>query len=148
MRAWMYLLGLAVLCVQFEHASAQAPVKRQSASNPAIERARAEKEAQATAEVKATIDSMLALIEMGDIATLIARYLYPPDVEEALSEQVTFDVLVQRFKTRGAERLKAALKEARAQKPNWNSELDKAHFEQEGKDVIFVRYKGQWYLRN
>lgn len=144
----MYLLGLAVLCVQLEQASAQAPVKRQSASNPAIEWVRAEKEAQATAEVKATIDSMLALIEMGDIATLIARYLYPPDVEEALSEQVAFDVLVQRFKTHGAERLKAALKEARTQKPDWNSELDKAHFEREGKDVIFVRYKGQWYLRN
>ncbi|MFN3386301.1 MAG: hypothetical protein ACK42Y_06905 [Candidatus Thermochlorobacter sp.] len=122
--------------------------KERRPSNEALKKVRDEKEAEATAQVLATIDSMLVLIEAGDVEALLARYVYPPDVEQALSEQVTFEMLVQRLKEKGIERLETALREAKAIKPQWNDNLDRAYFEREGKDLVFVQYKGQWYLRN
>lgn len=148
MKTILSLCLLAALWVQIDDALAQEIVKKRRPSSEALKNARSGSEAEATTQVLATIDSMLVLIEAGEIEALLARYIYPPDVEQALSEQVTLDMLAQRFKERGAERLKTALKEAKTIKPEWNDELDKAYFEREGKDIIFVRYKGQWYLRN
>lgn len=149
MKTMFGLLLLSVLCLQSVETCAQGVVRqKRQPSNEALKKVRDEKEAEATAQVLATIDSMLMLIEAGDVEALLSRYVYPPDVEQALSEQVTFEMLVQRLKEKGIERLEAALREAKVIKPQWNDTLDKAYFKRESKDLIFVQYKGQWYLRN
>ncbi|MCS7012687.1 MAG: hypothetical protein RMI34_13115 [Chloroherpetonaceae bacterium] len=135
-----YAILFALLATFAKSAVAQYPVKQRDAALAHKARLEAEQ------EVKATIDSMLALLKSEDYHTLIARYFYPPDVDQTLSK-VSFEALIAQFKM-NAPALQAALQEVKGRSPEWNDEFSCAYFERKGRDVLFVRYKGYWYLRN
>jgi hypothetical protein len=101
-----------------------------------------------TARLKATIDSMIVMLEAGQSRPFLERF-----VEPEFLAQKGVDAIIEEFEEEKVELLLSVLKEIRTRKPTYSKRGTIATYKirkrsETKRTINFIKVDGLWYLRN
>lgn len=108
-----------------------------------------EKKNPETARLKATIDSMIVVLEAKEYRRFLERF-----VEPAFRDRKGVDAIMEEFEEEKAELLLAVLKEVRSKTPTYSRRGTAASYKFKKRSDVprnkinFIKVDGLWYLRN
>lgn len=97
--------------------------------------------------IKQVVNVMILLMENGHADEVLFRFATPEQIKK-FNERKMLNKIAKRFKDGRYTKLLEALKKGQKVKPTFSKDNNTATLEIEGKDVVFIKIDGVWYLEN